>query len=80
MSPENSALYEPKGGRVWENAGRSLQNVLDGHGSQVVKVTDSWPACHEFEPGTAEDPSYRGAVYNKRSHHYDRSTLQMNGN
>ncbi|GFQ63809.1 piggyBac transposable element-derived protein 4 [Trichonephila clavata] len=22
----------------------------------VVKVTDSWPACHETEPNTAEDP------------------------
>ncbi|GFV66613.1 hypothetical protein TNCV_1612221 [Trichonephila clavipes] len=25
-------------------------------GSLVVKVTDSWPACHEFEPNTVEDP------------------------
>ncbi|GFS84383.1 hypothetical protein TNCV_4605891 [Trichonephila clavipes] len=26
----------------------------------VVKVTDSWMACHEFEPCTAEDPPCRG--------------------
>ncbi|GFT09323.1 hypothetical protein TNCV_5062071 [Trichonephila clavipes] len=26
----------------------------------VVKVTDSWPACHEFEPNTTEDPPCRG--------------------
>ncbi|GFT17299.1 uncharacterized protein TNCV_4806151 [Trichonephila clavipes] len=29
-------------------------------GSLVVKVTDSRMACHEFEPGTAEDPLYKG--------------------
>ncbi|GFU84770.1 hypothetical protein TNCV_2127111 [Trichonephila clavipes] len=27
--------------------------------SRVVKITDSWPACHEFEPSTAEDPPFR---------------------
>ncbi|GFW42183.1 hypothetical protein TNCV_1206391 [Trichonephila clavipes] len=27
--------------------------------SLVVKVTDSWPVCHEFEPGTIEDPPCR---------------------
>ncbi|GFX45517.1 hypothetical protein TNCV_2740541 [Trichonephila clavipes] len=26
-----------------------------GHSSLVVKVRDSWLACHEFESGTAED-------------------------
>ncbi|GFU30147.1 hypothetical protein TNCV_1784351 [Trichonephila clavipes] len=39
--------------------------VLDassGHGSQVVKVTDSWPVCHELEPSTAEEPPCRGEV------------------
>ncbi|GFT61998.1 hypothetical protein TNCV_3811741 [Trichonephila clavipes] len=25
----------------------------------VVKMTDSWPACHEFEPNTAEDLPFR---------------------
>ncbi|GFT84691.1 hypothetical protein TNCV_2767101 [Trichonephila clavipes] len=29
----------------------------------VVKVTDSWPACHEFEPNTAEDPTCKGAMH-----------------
>ncbi|GFY16592.1 hypothetical protein TNCV_2787191 [Trichonephila clavipes] len=29
-------------------------------GSLVVKVTDSWMACHEFEPSPAVDPSCRG--------------------
>ncbi|GFU91460.1 hypothetical protein TNCV_2542281 [Trichonephila clavipes] len=31
-----------------------------GRDSLVVKVTDSWPACHEFEPGIADDPLRRG--------------------
>ncbi|GFS65511.1 hypothetical protein TNCV_2468991 [Trichonephila clavipes] len=26
----------------------------------MVNVTDSWPACHEFEPSTTEDSPYRG--------------------
>ncbi|GFU70415.1 hypothetical protein TNCV_3442321 [Trichonephila clavipes] len=29
--------------------------MVSGRGSLVVKVTDSWPACHEFELCTAED-------------------------
>ncbi|GFV83290.1 leucine-rich repeat-containing G-protein coupled receptor 6 [Trichonephila clavipes] len=33
-----------------------IQNRLEGRGSRVVKITDSWLACPEFEPGTAEDP------------------------
>ncbi|GFT42328.1 hypothetical protein TNCV_1786301 [Trichonephila clavipes] len=33
--------------------------------SLVVKVTDSWPACHEFESSTAEDLPYMGAVHVK---------------
>ncbi|GFW18296.1 hypothetical protein TNCV_4008351 [Trichonephila clavipes] len=32
-------------------------------GSLVVKVTDSWPACHEFDPSTAEDPPFRRAMH-----------------
>ncbi|GFV19142.1 hypothetical protein TNCV_3223601 [Trichonephila clavipes] len=35
---------------------------LEGCGTLVVKVTDSWPACHEFEPSTVEDPPCRGAM------------------
>ncbi|GFT12693.1 hypothetical protein TNCV_5094591 [Trichonephila clavipes] len=32
-----------------------------GPGSLTVKVTDSWLACHEFEPGSSEDlPCRRG--------------------
>ncbi|GFX83185.1 hypothetical protein TNCV_4987791 [Trichonephila clavipes] len=31
-----------------------------GLGSLEVKVTDSWPACHEFVSSTAEDPPCRG--------------------
>ncbi|GFT65489.1 transposable element Tc1 transposase [Trichonephila clavipes] len=33
--------------------------------SLVVKVTDLWPAHHEFEPSTAEDPSCREAMHVK---------------
>ncbi|GFY04429.1 uncharacterized protein TNCV_4415171 [Trichonephila clavipes] len=36
-----------------------------GRGSLVVKVTDSWSTCHEFEPNTAEDPPCRGAMHVK---------------
>ncbi|GFU66687.1 hypothetical protein TNCV_3111711 [Trichonephila clavipes] len=31
-----------------------------GHGSPVIRVMDSWLACHDFEPSTAEDPPCRG--------------------
>ncbi|GFT51213.1 hypothetical protein TNCV_5036481 [Trichonephila clavipes] len=34
-----------------------------GRGSLVVKVTDSWPPCHEFDPRTAKDPPCRGAMH-----------------
>ncbi|GFT59361.1 hypothetical protein TNCV_1709031 [Trichonephila clavipes] len=34
-------------------------------GSLVVKITDSWPVCHKFEPSTAEDPSLTGAMHIK---------------
>ncbi|GFT23010.1 hypothetical protein TNCV_1857881 [Trichonephila clavipes] len=33
-----------------------------GRGS---KVTDSWQACHEFEPSADEDPPCRGAMHVK---------------
>ncbi|GFU37669.1 hypothetical protein TNCV_2480591 [Trichonephila clavipes] len=29
----------------------------------VVKVVDSWPAGHEFEPSSAEDPPCRGVMH-----------------
>ncbi|GFV58168.1 hypothetical protein TNCV_687751 [Trichonephila clavipes] len=37
--------------------------ALPFRGSLVVKVTDSGPACHEFEPGTAENSPYREAMH-----------------
>ncbi|GFV53139.1 hypothetical protein TNCV_4954251 [Trichonephila clavipes] len=37
----------------------SIEKVYIGRGSLVVQVTVSRPACHEFEPSTAEDPPYR---------------------
>ncbi|GFW75657.1 hypothetical protein TNCV_4428401 [Trichonephila clavipes] len=33
-----------------------------GLGSLVVKVTDSWPACHKFELSTSENPQRRKAI------------------
>ncbi|GFS72490.1 uncharacterized protein TNCV_2116331 [Trichonephila clavipes] len=35
------------------------------HGSLVVKVTVSWPVCHEFEPSTDEDPPCRTETHVK---------------
>ncbi|GFW39351.1 hypothetical protein TNCV_1833341 [Trichonephila clavipes] len=40
-------------------------SVLSGRNGLVVKVTDSWPAGHEFEPSTAEDPPCRGSMHAK---------------
>ncbi|GFS59920.1 hypothetical protein TNCV_3957191 [Trichonephila clavipes] len=36
-----------------------------GRDNRVIKVTDSWPACHEFEPSTAEDTPCKGAMHVK---------------
>ncbi|GFY10649.1 hypothetical protein TNCV_2194701 [Trichonephila clavipes] len=33
--------------------------------SLVVTVTQSWPACHEFESKSSEAPSCRGAMHVK---------------
>ncbi|GFS51187.1 hypothetical protein TNCV_3532761 [Trichonephila clavipes] len=33
-----------------------------GHSSLVVKVTDSWRACHEFQPVTTEDTQCGGGA------------------
>ncbi|GFT31444.1 hypothetical protein TNCV_608641 [Trichonephila clavipes] len=30
--------------------------MMWGRGRLVAKVTDSWSACHDFEPSAAEDP------------------------
>ncbi|GFU24181.1 hypothetical protein TNCV_2007641 [Trichonephila clavipes] len=35
---------------------------FSGRGSLVIKVTDSWQACHEFEPSAAKDSSCRKSV------------------
>ncbi|GFT70257.1 hypothetical protein TNCV_3457011 [Trichonephila clavipes] len=35
--------------------------ALSGRSSLVLKVTDSWLVCHEFDPGTAKDPPCRGS-------------------
>ncbi|GFV57854.1 hypothetical protein TNCV_3072322 [Trichonephila clavipes] len=40
---------------LWSRTPDRLCRVVDG-GNLVVKITDSWLECHEFEPNTAEDP------------------------
>ncbi|GFW75670.1 hypothetical protein TNCV_4428531 [Trichonephila clavipes] len=40
---------------------KTWKNDPIGHGSLVVQETDSRPACHKFEPSTAEDPQCRGS-------------------
>ncbi|GFX07818.1 hypothetical protein TNCV_4160871 [Trichonephila clavipes] len=47
-----------------DTSSRSPMVIFD-RGSLVVKVTDTWLACYEFESGTAEDPSRRGAMHIK---------------
>ncbi|GFV38610.1 hypothetical protein TNCV_132491 [Trichonephila clavipes] len=37
--------------------------IFCGRGSLAVKVTGLWLACHELEPGTAEDPPCGGIRY-----------------
>ncbi|GFT81991.1 hypothetical protein TNCV_3909441 [Trichonephila clavipes] len=34
-------------------------------GSKVAKVTDSWPACNEFQPCTSKDSPSKGAMHIK---------------
>ncbi|GFV23855.1 hypothetical protein TNCV_960491 [Trichonephila clavipes] len=41
------------------------QTDSGGQGNLVVKVTDSWPACHEFEPSINEKLPCRGEMYVK---------------
>ncbi|GFX95615.1 hypothetical protein TNCV_4826291 [Trichonephila clavipes] len=41
---------------------RLVEEKESGRDSLVAKVTDSCPACHEFQPSAAEDPPYRGAM------------------
>ncbi|GFX68174.1 hypothetical protein TNCV_4439971 [Trichonephila clavipes] len=33
-----------------------LCDMVSNSGSLVVKATDSWLTCHEFEPSTTKDP------------------------
>ncbi|GFW09038.1 hypothetical protein TNCV_3081301 [Trichonephila clavipes] len=42
------------------------QNNSWGRGRLVVKVTDSWLACHEFELSTTENPPCRDCRELKR--------------
>ncbi|GFW33152.1 hypothetical protein TNCV_2110801 [Trichonephila clavipes] len=44
---------------------RNSSRLRSGRGSLVVKITDSWSACHELEPSTAKDPPCRGATHVK---------------
>ncbi|GFW72855.1 hypothetical protein TNCV_1266981 [Trichonephila clavipes] len=40
-----------------------LTYILSGdRGSLMVKITDSWLSCHEFEPSTTKDPPCREAM------------------
>ncbi|GFV90938.1 hypothetical protein TNCV_1248271 [Trichonephila clavipes] len=41
----------------------SVENFTCVRGS-LVKVTDSWPACHEFEPSTTDNPPCRRNTLN----------------
>ncbi|GFT19381.1 hypothetical protein TNCV_2533121 [Trichonephila clavipes] len=36
-----------------------------GRGSLVVKVTGTWPSCHEFEPSASENPPCRVVMHVK---------------
>ncbi|GFU84699.1 hypothetical protein TNCV_2126401 [Trichonephila clavipes] len=47
--------------RVSSSFDRSSSPMSCGRGSLVVKVTDSRPACHEFDPSTAQDPPLKGS-------------------
>ncbi|GFY10811.1 4-hydroxyphenylpyruvate dioxygenase-like protein [Trichonephila clavipes] len=44
---------------------RLYETGFCGHGSLVVKVTDSWLACQDFEPSTTEKPPCWGAMHVK---------------
>ncbi|GFW43510.1 hypothetical protein TNCV_4768631 [Trichonephila clavipes] len=39
-----------------------LFNRPGDRGNLVVNGTNTWQACQEFEPSTAEDPSFRGGL------------------
>ncbi|GFW02926.1 hypothetical protein TNCV_3733251 [Trichonephila clavipes] len=57
---------------------RRLEAVISakgGHSNLVVKVTDSWPVCHEFEPSTAENMSFRGGQCTPNRSRFKRSPM-----
>ncbi|GFS84099.1 hypothetical protein TNCV_2364911 [Trichonephila clavipes] len=55
ISPRPEEVFVTLGAKVHEQMLRFWD-----YGSLVVKVTDSWLACLEFEPSTAENPPCRG--------------------
>ncbi|GFW87437.1 MULE domain-containing protein [Trichonephila clavipes] len=46
--------------RLSESDRTAVADNENGRGNLVDKVMNSWPASHEFEPSTAEDPQCRG--------------------
>ncbi|GFX12113.1 hypothetical protein TNCV_2998961 [Trichonephila clavipes] len=42
--------------RILTNHKSLYRKAYDGRNSLVIKATDSWLACHEFESTTTEDP------------------------
>ncbi|GFU84535.1 hypothetical protein TNCV_3915661 [Trichonephila clavipes] len=41
--------------------------IKRGRSRLVIKVTESWPTCHELQPGTVEEPLIEGIDAQKRS-------------
>ncbi|GFV16709.1 hypothetical protein TNCV_4418961 [Trichonephila clavipes] len=39
------------------------RNDKGDRGNLMVKVTDSWSACYEFEPRIVDDLPYRGVMH-----------------
>ncbi|GFY02320.1 hypothetical protein TNCV_3502021 [Trichonephila clavipes] len=52
------------------SVGVMVLNSWRGRGSQVVKITDSWPACHEFEPGLLQGVTHVEYVEPQTSSHW----------
>ncbi|GFW91817.1 uncharacterized protein TNCV_3400771 [Trichonephila clavipes] len=54
--------------RLWKECWAKRKPILIdfcGRGSLAVKVTNSWPACHEFQHSTAGNPPFRRAMHFK---------------
>ncbi|GFW97399.1 HTH_Tnp_Tc3_2 domain-containing protein [Trichonephila clavipes] len=58
--PTAESIERSFGNDCYSDLNRVHSMMRCGHGSLVVKVTDSWLECHELEPSTTEDPSCRG--------------------